>query len=94
MAGMWMDTRIRSRMYRSGRRPGLLRSILDIAEAIRDEVGENECAEEEELKRLLNNSGGALVVPRGELRVARVAGEDGDGRERGWRRRLTKGSTF
>ena len=94
MAGMWIDTRIRSRMYRAGRRPGLLRGILNIAEAIREEVGESEGAEEEELKRLLNDSGGALVVPRGELRVARVPGEEGDGRERGWRRRLTKGSTF
>jgi len=94
-----MDTRMHSKMYRIGRRPGLLRSILDIAAAMREEVGEDEpngdVLNEKELRRKLTESGGALVVPKGELRIARD-GMDGRGdlKKRSWRRRLTKGSTF
>ncbi|KAJ4305806.1 hypothetical protein N0V90_001338 [Kalmusia sp. IMI 367209] len=97
MVGMWFDTRRGSRMYRSGRRPGLLRSILDVAGAMKEEVGE--CDDEgcgmgeEELRKKLAESGGALVVPKRELRVARVDTGDGGLKSRGWRS-LTKGSTF
>ncbi|KAJ4351316.1 uncharacterized protein N0V89_006655 [Didymosphaeria variabile] len=99
MVGMWMDTRMHSRMYRTGRRPGLLRSILDIATAMREEVGEDEpngdVLDEKEIRRKLTDSGGALVVPKKELRIARDGGVgDGELRERSWKRRLTKGSTF
>ena len=94
IVGMWLDTVYNSRMYKSGRRPGLLRSILDIAEAIKQEIGDHDTAEEEELKRMLNVSGGALIVPKGELRIARVDSEEIGLKKRGWRRRLTKGSTF
>ncbi|KAF5852028.1 hypothetical protein GGP41_000789 [Bipolaris sorokiniana] len=39
-------------------------------------------------------SGGALIVPNGELRISRMDTGESEMRERGWRRRLTKGSTF
>lgn len=99
MVGMWMDTRRYSRMYKIGRRPGLLRSILDVAAAMREDVGEDgphgDVLSEKELKRRLNESGGSLVVPRGELRIAREGGVgDGELRKRSWKRRLTRGSTF
>jgi len=94
MAGMWLDTRRGSRMYRSGRRPGLLRSIMDYSAAIREELGaEAEYLEEGELKKRLRQSGSALVVPKSELKIRRVdAGEDLAGKS--WKRRLTRGSTF
>ncbi|KAF3047164.1 hypothetical protein E8E12_011519 [Didymella heteroderae] len=41
MISMWLDTRRGSRMYKSGRRPGLLRSVLDLAAAVREELGPN-----------------------------------------------------
>jgi len=96
MAGMWFDTTRASRMYRSGRRPGLLRSIMDISGAIREELGSRdvEHLEEEELKKRLRESGGALLVPRSELRVTRTAAEDVGLKQRSWRRQLTRGSTF
>lgn len=94
MAGMWMDTRIHSRMYQTGRRPGLLRSILDIADAMKQELGSNCRAEEGTLKRVLNKSGGALIVSSEELIVARTTPEEKNQRKSEWRRRLTKGSTF
>jgi hypothetical protein len=95
MVGMWMDTRRGSRVYKSGRRPGLLLSIVEYAAAVREEIGEGvEDLEEEELKEKLRSSAGRLVVPRAELRVRRVhTGEEGL-RRRGWKRRLTRGSTF
>lgn len=81
-------------MYRSGRRPGLLRSIMDYSAAIREELGaEAEYLEEGELKKRLRQSGSALVVPKSELKIRRVdAGEDLAGKS--WKRRLTRGSTF
>ncbi|KAF2452090.1 hypothetical protein P171DRAFT_459867 [Karstenula rhodostoma CBS 690.94] len=97
MVGMWMDTRTHSRMYRTGRRPGLLRSILDIAAVMREEVaeegGEGDVLGEKEIRRKLSEGASALVVPKGEARIARV-GASGEMKERGWKRRLTKGSTF
>ncbi|EOA90293.1 uncharacterized protein SETTUDRAFT_146002 [Exserohilum turcica Et28A] len=95
MAGMWLDTRRGSRMYRSGRRPGLLRSILDYSAAIRQELGpEAEYLGEAELRKRLRRSGGALMVPSDELRISRVDTGEGKLRERSWRRKLTGGSTF
>lgn len=95
MVGMWLDTRRGSRMYKSGRRPGLLRSIMDFSAAIREELGiESEYLEEDELQRRVRDSGGALVVPKTELRVTRADTMEGGGRKRSWGRRLTKGSTF
>ncbi|KAF2822278.1 hypothetical protein CC86DRAFT_458744 [Ophiobolus disseminans] len=97
MVGMWYDTRRGSRMYRGGRRPGLLRSIVEYAAAIREEIGENvDGMEEEELRERLRKSQGSLGVPIRELRVRRVDTGDGeeDMRKRGWTRSLTRGSTF
>lgn len=95
MVGMWYDTVRGSRMYKSGRRPGLLRSVLDIAGAIREELGgEAEYLEERELRTGLTASGGALVVPKKELRISRTDTGDGTLRKRSWRTVVTKGSTF
>ncbi|KAJ5058261.1 hypothetical protein PSV09DRAFT_2408878 [Bipolaris maydis] len=95
MIGMWLDTRLSSRMYKSGRRPGLLRSIMDYSAAIRQELGtEAEYLEENCLRKRLKQSGGALIVPSGELRITRVDTGESGMRERDWRRRLLKGSTF
>ncbi|KAF2648792.1 hypothetical protein K491DRAFT_669993 [Lophiostoma macrostomum CBS 122681] len=92
MIGMWFDTSRASRMYKSGRRPGLLKSILDISDAMKEELGEGaDALEEEELRKALRGSGGVLVVSKGELKVTRTGT---GGRKRGWRRNLTKGSTF
>jgi hypothetical protein len=65
-------------MYKSGRRPGQLRSILDYSAAIRQELGsEAQYREEDELRRRLAQSGGALVVSKSELRVTRTdSGEE------------------
>jgi hypothetical protein len=94
MVGMWLDTRRGSRMYKSGRRPGLLRSIMDYSAAIREELGtEANLLEEEELRKRLTQSNGALIVEKTELRVTRTStGEEM--RKRGWKRSLTRGSTF
>jgi hypothetical protein len=99
VVGMWMDARMHSRMYKTGRRPGLLRSILDIAAAMREEIEEGWADDnvlgEEEIRRRLREGGGALVVPSGETRIARDRGRgEGDLRVRSWKRSLTKGSTF
>lgn len=95
MVGIWMDTRRNSRMYKSGRRPGLLRAILDISGPIKEEIGEDhETLEENELMDRLSEGGGTVVVPKIELRVARVGMGEGDVRKRNWRWALTKGSTF
>lgn len=95
MVGMWLDIRRGSRMYKSGRRPGLLRSIMDYSAAIREELGaETEYLDEEELRKRIRDSGGALVVPKTELRVTRADTSEQGGRKRSWKRSLTKGSTF
>ncbi|KAL6708540.1 hypothetical protein ACN47E_002521 [Coniothyrium glycines] len=95
MVGMWLDTCRGSRMYKHGRRPGLLRSIMDFSAAIRQELGtEAEYLEEEELRQKVTESGGALVVPKTELAVRRVSSGEDDLRRRGWKRSLTRGSTF
>ncbi|KAH6625461.1 hypothetical protein C7974DRAFT_396137 [Boeremia exigua] len=95
MVCMWLDTRRASRMYKSGRRPGLLRSVLDLSAAMREELGaEAEYMEEDELRERLTDSGGAMCVPQDELRVRRVAAEDYKIRKRTWTGTLTRGSTF
>jgi hypothetical protein len=94
MVGMWLDTRRGSMMYRSGRRPGLLRSIMEYSAAIREELGtEADHLDEDELRKRLTESRGALVVEKSDLRVTRTStGEET--RKRGWKRSLTSGSTF
>jgi hypothetical protein len=95
MVGIWMDTCRNSRMYKSGRRPGLLRAILDISGPIKEEIGEDhEMLEENELMDRLSEGGGTVVVPKKELGVARARMGEGDVRKRNWRWALTKGSTF
>jgi len=52
MVGMWLDTKRGSRMYKAGRRPGLLRSVLDVSRAMREELGADaEEFEEEALRK-------------------------------------------
>lgn len=98
MIAMWLDTRRGSRMYRSGRRPGLLRSVLDLAAAVREELGSDaEILGEVELRERLTASGSMLEVPKGELRIRRVETEDMDRwrtGQRSWTGNLTRGSTF
>ncbi|KAF2250987.1 hypothetical protein BU26DRAFT_562948 [Trematosphaeria pertusa] len=95
MVGMWLDVCRGSRMYKSGRRPGLLRSVMDISTVIKEELGEEaERMEEKELRRRLRESDGALLVPKKELRVTRTDASGAGVKKRGWRRRLTRGSTF
>jgi hypothetical protein len=98
MIAMWLDTRRGSCMYKSGRRPGFLRSVLDLATAVREELGPDaETLEEEKLRERLTASGSMLGVPKGELRVRRVGIEDVDEireAKRSWTGKLTSGSTF
>lgn len=95
MVCMWLDTRRSSRTYKSGRRPGLLRSVLDLASAVREELGARaDYMEENELREGLANSGGALCVPKDELRVRRTEEREFVVRKRTWTGRLTEGSTF
>ncbi|KAH4191342.1 hypothetical protein HBH42_123790 [Parastagonospora nodorum] len=95
MVGMWLETRHNSRLYRHGRRPGLLRSIVEFAAVLREEIGEQAGdMEDEELRKRLRESSAKLRVPEGEMRVRRVDTGDEGMRKRGWRRRLTRGSTF
>lgn len=95
MVGMWLDTRRASRMYKNGRRPGLLRSIMDYSAAVREELGaEAEFLEEDELRERVRDSGGALIVPKTELRVRRVDNLGIGDRKGSWKRSLTSGSTF
>jgi hypothetical protein len=76
MVGMWLDTKRGSRMYKAGRRPGLLRSVMDASRAIREEIGEEaDDLEEDALRKRLRESEGALVVPKTELRVSRTDSE-------------------
>ncbi|KAJ8119130.1 hypothetical protein OPT61_g17 [Boeremia exigua] len=95
MVCMWFDTRRASRMYKSGRRPGLLRSVLDLSAAVREELGvDAEHLEEEEIRKRLTSSGGGLCIPKDELRVSRVGNEGVSTRKRTWTGKLTRGSTF
>jgi hypothetical protein len=95
MIGIWIDTSRNSRMYKSGRRPGLLRAILDISGAMREEIGEEyETLMEDELRNRLREGGGTVIVPNQELRVTRAEMGEGRVKKRSWRRALTKGSTF
>ncbi|KAF2262950.1 hypothetical protein CC78DRAFT_618045 [Lojkania enalia] len=94
MVGMWFDTTRRSRMYKSGRRPGLLRSIMDISGVMKEEIGRDaDNLDEDGLRRRLNNSGGVLLVPQEELRITRTDISEKMRNRRGWRA-MTKGSTF
>ena len=92
MVGMWFDTSRASKMYKSGRRPGLLRSVLDLSRVIQEELGDAaDRMEEDELRKSLTESGGHLLVPKDELRVARTRVPEAElKRKRKW----TKGSTF
>ena len=72
----------------------MLRSVLDLAAAVREELGARaDYMEENELREGLANSGGALCVPKDELRVRRTEREFAV-RKRTWTGRLTEGSTF
>lgn len=93
MVGMWLDTKRGSRMYKAGRRPGLLRSILDVSRAMREEIGvDADELEEEALRKRLRESRGALVVPKMELRVSRT--DSGGLWQREGKSRWPKTSTF
>ena len=84
-------------MYKAGRRPGLLRSIMDISAAIRDELGNQvDGMSVDEIRKGLSDSEGRLVVPEDELKVGRVDGwRRTEGvRKRSWKMKVTKGSTF
>lgn len=95
MVGMWVETRHNSRLYRHGRRPGLLSSIVEFAAVVREEVGEQAGdMEDEQLRKRLRESSSKLRVPKGEMRVRRVDTGDEGVRKRGWKRSLTRGSTF
>lgn len=97
MVGMWFDTRRGSRAYRSGRRPGLLRSIVEYAAALREEIGEELVhMEEDEIRARLRRGTAGLKVPDREVRITRVdtGREEDDVKKRGWKQSLTRGSTF
>ena len=82
-------------MYKGGRRPGLLRSILDYSAALREELGpDTDSLEEDELRKRVRDSGGALVVQKEDLRVTRR--NTGYERPRKWtlKSSFTEGSTF
>jgi hypothetical protein len=75
MVGVCLSTRRRSRVYnRSGRRPCLLRSVVEYAAAIHEEIGDQAGIEEEEeeLRERLRGSRGRLMVPKAEVKVRRV----------------------
>ncbi|KAK2760948.1 hypothetical protein FQN54_002190 [Arachnomyces sp. PD_36] len=99
MCGMWIDTRRASHMYRSGHRPGLLRSVMDMSSAIREELGEEaQHYSNDELEWCLRESDGAMLVEQKELRVSRtdtidMLSEAGPQKRR-VRRWLRSGSTF
>lgn len=44
MFGLWHDGQKHSLLWRGGRRPGLFRSVLDIANTINDSLGPDTCA--------------------------------------------------
>lgn len=96
MCGMWIDTQRASRMYKSGRRPGILRSVMDLSFSIREELGQKaQNYSNEELERSLRESDGAMVVELKDLRVSRtdtfdMLPETARRKRRGWR----SGSTF
>ena len=94
MVGMWLDTRRGSRAYKSGRRPGLLRCVVEFARVVREEVGDGvEDMEEDEIRERLRN-GGMLRVDGGEGRMKSVQQRDEGFGKRKWTRSLTRGSTF
>lgn len=94
MVGMWLDTRRGSRAYRRGRRPGLLRCVVDFARVVREEVGEGvEDMEEDEIRERLRR-GGMLRVDREEGRMRAVRQRESGVGKRKWTRSLTRGSTF
>ncbi|KAF1918422.1 hypothetical protein BDU57DRAFT_444250 [Ampelomyces quisqualis] len=95
MIGMWFDTRRGSRAYQHGRRPGLLRSIVEFAAALREEVGEELVnMEEDEIRERLRRGKARLGVPEGETRIRRVDTGKEHARKRSWTESLTNGSTF
>jgi hypothetical protein len=54
MYGLWVDACRKSQLFQAGRRLGLYRGILDLAEAIRDELGPDTCAySDAELKKAI-----------------------------------------
>jgi len=95
MVSMWIETRHNSRLYRHGRRPGLLSSIVEFAAVIKEEVGERAGdMEDEELRKRLRESSSKLTVPEGEMRVRRVDTGNEGVRKMSWKRSFTRGSTF
>jgi hypothetical protein len=92
MVGMWFDTSRASKIYKSGRRPGLLLSVLELSRVIREELGDAvDQMSEEDLRKSLTASGGHLLVPQNEVRVARTRVDEA---ELNSRRKWTKGSSF
>lgn len=92
MVGMWFDTSRASKMYKNGRRPGLLLSVLELSRVIREELGDTaDQMSEEDLRKSLTASGGHLLVPRDEQRVARTRIDEAELKRR---RKWTKGSSF
>jgi len=54
MYGLWVDASRKSQLFQAGRRLGLYRGILDLSEAIRDELGPDTCAySDAELKKAI-----------------------------------------
>ncbi|KAF2817787.1 uncharacterized protein BDZ99DRAFT_514004 [Mytilinidion resinicola] len=98
LAGTWIDAARKSRMYKAGRRLGLLRSVMDLSYAIREELGTKvQDFSEEELKTHLRESDGAMVVSSHELRVARDCTVDFRNEQKHGRRewaRIRAGSSF
>ena len=98
MVGMWFDTMRGSRAYQSGRRPGLLRSIIEYAAALREEIGEELVhMEEDEIRATLRRGTAGLKVPDREVSIRRVetgSSVDEGARKRGWKKSMTRGSTF
>jgi hypothetical protein len=98
MVGMCLSTRRRSRVYRSGRRPCLLRSVVEYTAAIHEEIGDQAgIEEEEELRERLRGSRGRLMVPKAEVKVRRVEVDKWykrGGEKLGGKRSLMTGSTF
>ena len=54
MYGLWVDACRKSQLFQAGRRLGLYRGILDLSEAIRNELGPDTCAySDAELKKAI-----------------------------------------
>jgi hypothetical protein len=68
---------------------------MEFSAAIREEIGASaQDMGEDELRERLTVGGGALVVPREELRVRRRDIGEGRYRKESWKGRWTQGSTF